>query len=246
MAALSEGRYDVETESVLLRGEGGDPVSAFHARPDGMPTRGLVVHPDIGGNRPLFDDLCRRLATHGVAVICPEPFARAVTAGVDLSDLDRRMAYVAKLDDQQQIGDLERAADYLVVNDDVSDVAILGFCMGGMYAVKAAATDRFDRAVAFYGMIRVPEGWRHPELAEPLATASAVCPTLAIFGDADPYTPAADIDALRAAWSGRDDCDIVIYAGAEHGFAHDADRPSHRAEDAADAWNRTLAFLGAE
>ena len=103
MAALSEGRYDVETESVLLRGEGGDPVSAFHARPDGMPTRGLVVHPDIGGNRPLFDDLCRRLATHGVAVICPEPFARAITAGVDLSDLDRRMAYVAKLDDQQQI-----------------------------------------------------------------------------------------------------------------------------------------------
>ena len=246
MAALREGRQDVETESVTLRGYDGDPVAAFHARPDGMPSRGLVIHPDIGGVRPLFEDLARRLASHGIAVMCPEPFARALASGVDLSDLDRRMAQVGLLDDESQIGDLELAADYLVVHDDVSEVAVLGFCMGGMYALKAAATERFDRAVAFYGMIRVPEGWRHPELAEPLATASAVCPTLAIFGDADPYTPAADIDALRAAWSGRDDCDIVIYAGAEHGFAHDADRPSHRAEDAADAWNRTLAFLGVE
>lgn len=241
---MTEGRLDVETESVVLRGEGGDLVPAFHARPDGMPRRGLVVHPDIGGNRPLFDDLCRRLATHGAAVICPEPFARALSSGVDLSDLDRRMAYVAKLDDAQQLGDLERAADYLVVNDDVSDVAVLGFCMGGMYALKAAATDRFDRAVSFYGMITVPEGWRHAELAEPLATAPTVCSTLAIFGSADSYTPAADIDALRTAWTERDDCEVVVYEDAEHGFVHDPDRPAHRAADAADAWTRTLAFLG--
>ena len=244
MAPLIEARHDVETESVVIRGEGGDLIPAFHARPDGMPQRGIVVHPDIGGNRPLFDDLCRRLATHGAAVICPEPFARGLASGVDLSDIDRRMAYVAKLDDAQQLGDLERAADYLVVNDDVSDVAVLGFCMGGMYALKAAATERFDRAVAFYGMVTVPEGWRHDELAEPLESAATVCPTLAIFGSADPYTPAADIDALRSAWSGRDDCEVVVYEDAEHGFVHDADRPAHRAADAADAWNRTLAFLG--
>ena len=208
-----------------------------------MPRRGVVLHPDIGGLRPLFEDMCRRLATHDIAVCAPEPFARALASGVDLTDLNQRMAHVAELDDELQIGDLERAADYLVVNDDVSDVAILGFCMGGMYAVKAAATGRFDRAVAFYGMVRVPTGWQSARIAEPLATAANVCPTLAIFGDADPFTPAADIDALRAAWSDRADCEIVVYEGAEHGFVHDPDRPAHRADDAADAWNRTLEFL---
>jgi carboxymethylenebutenolidase len=208
-----------------------------------MPRRGLVLHPDIMGLRPLFEDLCRRLATHGIAVCAPEPFARFDVAGADPT---ARMALVASMEDELQIGDLERAADYLVVHDDVSDVAILGFCMGGMYALKAAATDRFDRAVAFYGMIRVPEGWRSEALAEPLVTAAAACSTLAIFGAADAFTPAADIDALRSAWSGRDDCEIVVYAGAEHGFVHDADRPAHRAEDAADAWSRTLAFLGVD
>jgi len=244
MAALREGRFDeVEVDTIDLRGTDGEPVPAIHARPEGMPKRGLVLHPDIMGLRPLFEDLCRRLATHGIAVCAPEPFAR-----FDVTELDPmgRMQLVASMEDELQIGDLERAADHLVVHDDVSDVAILGFCMGGMYALKAAATGRFDRAVAFYGMIRVPEGWRGEALAEPLATASSVCPTLAIFGDADPYTPAADIDALRAAWADRDDCEIVVYREAEHGFVHDADRPAHRADDAADAWARTLAFLGVD
>ena len=60
-----------------------------------------------------------------------------------------------------------------------------------------------------------------------------MCPTLAIFGSVDPWTPAADIEALRAAWSGRPDCEIVVIEGADHGFVHDPDRPVHRADDAA-------------
>ena len=70
-----------------------------------------------------------------------------------------------------------------------------------------------------------------------------MCPTLAIFGDADPFTPAADLDALRVAWRDRPDCEIVVYPDAEHGFVHDPTRPAHRANDAADAWRRTLAFV---
>lgn len=243
MAALVEGPEEVDGERIVLPGDDGTPVDAIHVRPDGMPSRGVVVHPDVMGLRPLFDDLCRRLATHGYAVVAPEPFARLP----ERDDLDpaSRMAHVPELTDAEQIGDLEVAADWLVVHDDVSNVAVLGFCMGGMYALKAAATGRFDRAVAFYGMIRVPERWRGPGLREPLETAADVCPTLAFFGGADPYTPPADIDALRAAWRGLPDREIVVYDEAEHGFVHDAERPAHRAGDAADAWARTLRFLDA-
>jgi carboxymethylenebutenolidase len=70
-----------------------------------------------------------------------------------------------------------------------------------------------------------------------------VCPTLAIFGGQDGYSPAADIDALRAAWANRPDCQIVVYDEADHGFVHAPERPTHRADDAADAWRRALAFL---
>jgi carboxymethylenebutenolidase len=244
MAALEEGPFEAEVERITLRGEGGEPVDAIHARPDGLPIRGIVMHPDVMGIRPLFDDLCRRLATHGFAVCAPEPFAHLDNR--DELDPPARLERVKDLEDSVQIGNLERAADYLVVHDDVSDVAVMGFCLGGMYALKAAATDRFDRAVVFYGMIRVPEPWRSPNLAEPLDVAGAMAPTLAILGANDPYTPPADIDALRDAWGGRDGFEVIVYEGAEHGFVHDADRPAHRAEDAADAWSRVLAFLGAK
>lgn len=243
MAALAEGPHAVEVEHLILEGADGTPVDAVHARPEGIPTGGLVVHPDIGGLRPLFSDLCRRLATHGFAVCATEPFARVPAGERDQLDLEARMGQVSGLSDDLQVGDLERAADFLVVTDDVAGMAVMGFCMGGMYTLKAAARGRFDRAVAFYGMVRLPEGWRGPGQGEPLDGAADVCPTLAVMGGAGAFVPDADVDALRAAWSARPDCEIVVYPGAEHGFVHDPDRPAHRSDDAAGAWSRALAFL---
>lgn len=244
MAALVEGPIDdVEVERIVLTGEDGASVEAAHARPTGMPRAGVVLHPDVGGFRPLFEDLARRLATHGFSVICPEPFARALAADVDLGDIDKRMAYVSKLDDKMQLGDLERAADRLVIDDGITEVSVVGFCLGGMYALKAAATERFDRAVSFYGMVRVPEIWQGPGQADALETATDACATLALFAGHDQLVPSTDVEALRAAWADRTDCEIVTYPEAEHGFVHDPDRPGHRADDSANAWRRTLTFL---
>ena len=243
MAELREGTEAAFVERVTLRGIDGVEVEAIHARPEGMPRSGIVLHPDIMGVRPLFDDLCRRLATHGFAVCCPEPFTRAPANVREADAPQARMAYVKQLQDELQIGDLEAAADYVVIHDDVSEVAVMGFCMGGMYALKAAAGERFDRAVAFYGMIRVPEDWRTPTLREPLDAIADACPTLAIIGGVDHFTPPADVEALRTAWADRPDCEVVVYPEAEHGFVHAPERPAHRAEDAADAWSRVLGFL---
>jgi carboxymethylenebutenolidase len=244
MAALREGSVsDVTVEAVPLVVDGLE-VPAVHARPDGMPTAGLVLHPDIGGLRPLFEDMARRLATHGLAVCVIEPFAaqpESVRASVET-----RLAHVRDLDDTQQMDMLAAAADLLVVEDDVARVSVLGFCMGGHYVFKAASIDRFDAAVSFYGMVRAPEAWRGPNhRIDPLSVAAQMAPTLAYFGANDPWTPAADIADLRAAWSGRTDCEIVVVEEAEHGFIHDPDREVHRADDAALAWERALQWVGA-
>ncbi len=243
MGALAEGSHDTTVETrMLVRDDCEVPV--VHARPDGMPHAGIVVHPDIMGLRPLFEDMARRIASHGFAVCIVEPFARVdVATRAATDDVMVRMGWVSNLDDDDQLGDLEAAADLLVIEDDVSRVGVLGFCMGGMYALKAAATGRFDAAVSFYGMVRVPENWHGPNLAEPLASAAQACSMLAIFGSADAMTPPNDIDALRQAWHGRDDCEIVVVEGAEHGFVHAPDRPAHRPDDAARLWTKALDFL---
>ena len=65
MGYLKEGpELDVTVVERTLTVDGYD-VPIVHARPDGMPKAGVVLHPDIGGLRPLFDDMARRLATHG-------------------------------------------------------------------------------------------------------------------------------------------------------------------------------------
>lgn len=243
MAALREGPFgDVVVETTAMSVDGVD-VPVVRARPEGVPVAGVVVHPDIMGLRPLFEDLCRRLATHGLAVACVEPFARIPADERAALDPPARMERIAALSDDVQIGDLEAAADRLVIDDDVSRVSVLGFCMGGHFVLKAAARGRFDAAVAFYGMVTVPGAWQGPGLRSPLDTAADVCPTLAVFGSVDPWTPADEIEALRTAWADRDDCEIIVVDGADHGFVHDPDRPTHRPDDAARVWERALEWI---
>jgi dienelactone hydrolase len=205
------------------------------ARPDGQAASGLVVIPDIHGLRPLFDELCARIAAEQHLVVCAaEPFP-----GQDLgTDVEARFAAVARLRDDDVLRDVSEAADAT----GCATVALIGFCMGGMYALKAAKLGRFSRIVSFYGMIRVPDNWRGEGHGEPLdavrtPSASAV---LAIIGGQDPYTPPADVAALELAGA-----TVVRYPEADHGFVHDPARPTHRADDAADAWAEAWQFLHA-
>jgi len=208
------------------------------ALPDGTATRGVVVIPDIGGMRPLFDDLVARLAAEqSWAVGAFEPFP-----GQDLPTLDDRFAAVPQLVDEDVLRDAVATADLLAERAAVDRVAVIGFCMGGMYTYKAAATGRFDRAVPFYGMIRLPLAWRGPAQREPLADLgrAGTCPILSIIGGKDPYTPPEDVAVLG---DYRRLVQTATYADAEHGFVHDPDRPAHRPDDAADAWRRVVEFL---
>lgn len=197
--------------------------------------RGLVIAPDLMGRRPLFDRMAARLASaHNWNVVVVEPFrGRSFTTDTT----DERHAVVGELDDDDIVGDLVDAADRL----EVEPVAMIGFCMGGMYTLKASASHRFDRLVSFYGMIRVPERWRGPGQREPLQLlkhAEDPAAILAIVGTEDHYTPPDDVDALVGTG-----VQVVSYQGAEHGFVHDPDRPTHRPDDAADAWTRLHAHL---
>lgn len=203
--------------------------------PPEQATRGLVVAPDIAGLRPLFDDMVARLAAeHGWAVIAPEPYP-----GQEDVPVEQRLS--APLDVDRVQRDLLDAADDIARRADVSRVGVLGFCMGGMSTFRAAGSGRFDRAVSFYGMIRPPAQWSTAG-GDPLDALARpeCCPVLAILGGVDRWTPASDIDALKATGA---HVTARVYDEADHGFVHDPSRPSHRAGDAADAWRWAVDFL---
>src|SRR5439155_593603 len=83
-------------------------------------------------------------------------------------------------------------ADHLAAADGVGSVSVMGFCMGGAFTLKAAATGRFERAVSFYGLVRTPPEWAGKSLRDALDVVGDACPTLAIFGEVDPFVPPAD------------------------------------------------------
>ena len=201
-------------------------------------TRALVVVPDIWGLRELYAQMVDDLAARtGWSVVAIEPFPGQSLGGADDPDgFDQRSSALRSIDDARLLGDAVAAAELT----GCADAGLIGFCMGGMYALKAAALDRFDAVVGCYGMIRVPDAWAGPGQGQPLDAVARRGDTavMAIVGTVDAWTPPADVDALEAAGA-----TVVRYEGADHGFVHDPSRPAHRPDDAADAWNRAIGFL---
>jgi dienelactone hydrolase len=143
---------------------------------------------------------------------------------------------VPTLSDETHLRDLHEAADAL----STPIVGLIGFCMGGMYCFKSARSERFKKIVSFYGMITIPSGWQSATQGEPLnylQTGNAER-VLAIIGGKDHYTPPTDVAELQ-----NHGVQTEIYSDAEHGFAHDASRPAHRAQDAKNAFALAHAWL---
>jgi carboxymethylenebutenolidase len=215
-------------------------VPYFTAKPSG-PTEGragLVVVMEGNGISQQLLRVCQRFAAEGFVVAAPDLFHR-----FGGSDADRAAAdgWYGKLRPEDGLADVAAAAAELR-SVGVASVGITGFCMGGMFTLKAAGTGRFHRAVAFYGMLRVPDHWRGEGTIEPLDAVAApgACPAMAIVGTLDQWTPPDDVAAAEAAG-----VVVVPYEGADHGFVHDDSRPAHRPADAADAWRRAIDFLSA-
>ena len=186
---------------------------------------GLVIIPDVMGLRPLFFDMVKHLASEWDINVC----SFELYPELEHLNVEERLEAASRLEDSRVVGDAIEAADALQSDK----VAILGFCMGGMYTLKAVSSQRFSKHCSFYGMIRVPEAWKSEGHSEPISclqkgNAESV---LAIVGSEDTWTPKEDVDLLSSTG-----VTVVSYEGADHGFVHDSSRPAHRPLDAADAW----------
>jgi carboxymethylenebutenolidase len=210
----------------------GTPAEIVHPQ-TGRPKAGIVLVPDIMGLRPLFEEHCARLSKEWKVSVCaPELFP-----GMEKLNVDQRMKKVKTFNDELKIEDILAAAQ----RTGCDTVHVVGFCMGGMYALKAAANERFTKAVSFYGMIRVPKQWKGKGQAEPLELLAerGAAHVMEVVGTKDPYVPVDDAKALEELGA-----TVVIYKGAEHGFVHDPERPAHRPKEAKDAWTKAKKFLG--
>jgi carboxymethylenebutenolidase len=225
----------------------------FFAAPDsGGPAPGVVMIHDVWGLSGHTRSLAGRLADRDFAVLAVNLYRRDPELQIDDPG-----PWMRSLSDPAVLEDLRLAARFVKDRPECNGrVGVVGFCMGGMYALMAACSDLgFSAAVPFYGLLSHRHGILHDPAGldparkprEPLAMAGELsCPLLAFFGGQDTFIPLSDVRELeRGLAHARADWEVVVVPDAGHAFMNDTRIEAYRPEAAEMAWGRLADFLRA-
>jgi len=224
----------------------GGEIPAYRALPAGAgPFPVVLVVQEIFGVHEHIRDVCRRFAKAGYLALAPELFARQgdVSRITDVQEIVATV--VSRVPDAQVMADLDAAVAFAGRGGrgDTARLAITGFCWGGRIVwLYAAHNPRLKAGAAWYGRLGGATDPLHPK--HPLDVAGELkAPVLGLYGGADAGIPGDSVEQMRAALrAAGGPSEIVVYAGAPHGFHADY-RDSYREEPARDGWQRTLAWF---
>jgi carboxymethylenebutenolidase len=229
---------DLSTLSTALGGSPG--LLGYLARPSGpAPWPGVVlVHEAFG-----LDDVMRRqadrLAVAGYLTLAPDLFTGGSTRRCLVSTLRALRAGTGRA-----FQDITAARSWLLESPDCTGkLGVIGFCMGGAFALATADTG-WNVAAPNYGLLPKP------------AVLEQACPMVASYGGRDFSLRGAAAELERALTVAGIEHDVKEYPGAGHCFMNDAPvgpwslRPLLRIagikpqpESAADAWRRIESFF---
>jgi carboxymethylenebutenolidase len=194
----------------------------------------VAVHGDFGVTDAVKGH-ARRLAERGYLTLVPDLYR-----GDKPADLIDAHILSRGLPEDRVLADLKAAVDYLTDRPDVRPgrVGILGWDMGGGYALDAARADgRLRAVVVCYGRLTT----------DPALLASLNTSVLGIFAGKDEGITATTIRQFEAAMrkAGKRVAGAHIYRDCDPGFL-DPSGSARAAEARADAWKQIDAYLDAE
>lgn len=198
----------------------------------------VAIHGDFGLTDAI-DANARRLARLGYVVLAVDLYrGEKVDSLLDAHILDRG------LPEERTRADLQAAVDFLTRQDEVdaNAIGVIGWDMGGGYALDTARGDRRLRAaITCYGRLVTDA-----ELLRPMRAA-----VLCLCAGKDEGNPPETREAFRQAMhaSGRRLDGPHVFAAAEHGFLNPSPHTESPAPDPAtveQAWQVIERFLAAE
>jgi carboxymethylenebutenolidase len=214
----------------------GDPGTA----PPDRRWPGVVVVHEIFGLSDSVRQQADRMASAGYLAFAPDlytgkPWVRCVRGAIQQVRSGSGPAFTA----------IEAARAWLASRPDCSGkTGVIGFCLGGGFALLCAPRDGFAAASVNYGNV--------PTDAE--AALEGACPVVASFGARDPMgiKPAERLEKALTALGVPHD--VKIYPNAGHRFMTEAQGPlaplarfarmGYDPEAAEDSWRRILLFFG--
>jgi carboxymethylenebutenolidase len=235
---------DIDLSDLAAARAGSQPLRGYLASPPGTgPWPAVVMIHEIFG----LDDVMRghadRLASFGYLTLAVDLFSAGSTARCLVSTMTAMMRGRGRA-----FADISAAHDYLAGSPDCTGkIGVIGFCIGGGFALLTA-NNGFDAAAVNYGQLP-----RH--LDEKVVGA---CPIVGNYGGRDPSLRGAARRLDAALDSAGVIHDVKEYPAASHAFLNDAEagprvlRPLLRVagigpepDSAKDAWNRIERFFAA-
>jgi carboxymethylenebutenolidase len=224
--------------------------------PDGPdsqgPWPGVVMYPDAGGIRDIFDEMAAKLAGFGYAVLLPDIYYRhgdwapidMATAFGDPPERKRLMSMMASVTPDIMTSDAGAFFDYLAGRPEVSGerFGTTGYCMGGRTALMVAGRQpgRVAAAASFHGGGLATDSPDSPHLRADQIRAAVYVAGAENDGSFTPEQAEQLDKALTAAGVAHT---IETYP-AEHGFAV-PDNPPYDAAAAERHWTAMREFFGA-
>jgi len=173
-----------------------------------------------------------RFASKGLVALAPDLY-RGRTA----SSPDEAHELMRGLPEDRAMADLKAAVDYLAARPDVDPkrIGVIGWCMGGGYALRLATIEPRLKATAVnYGSL----------VTDRDAITRINSQILGNFGGADRGIPAEDVKKFGALLTQYGKLgDIKVYDGAGHAFMNPNNKQGYDGAAAQDAWNRIDRFF---
>jgi carboxymethylenebutenolidase len=191
----------------------GGALPGYLATPTGSgPWPGVVVLHDLAGMSSDLRNQADWLADAGYLAVAPDLFRgrRRATCMI-------RMIRQTLRGSGPTFDDIAGAGGWLAERPDCTGrIGVIGFCLGGGFALLMAAEHRFDAASVNYG----PVGKKTYD--EEVLTGA--CPIVASYGAKDPGLRGAGERLERILSAAAVDHDVKTYPGVGHAFMNDHDR----------------------
>jgi len=226
-AAFAATSQDVSYKS------GDETVHSLLFTPPGKgPFPGIVVIHEYWGLNDWVKEQASKLADQGYAALAVDLYRGKVA---DTPDVAHEL--MRGLPEDRAARDLHAAVEYLKSSPNVKKdrIAAIGWCMGGGLALNLALTEPTLTAVVInYGHLST----------DPAAIQKIHAAVLGNFGGQDRGIPPDDVKKFEETLKKEGkQADIKIYPDAGHAFQNPNNKSGYRAEDTADAWQRTVNFL---
>jgi carboxymethylenebutenolidase len=220
----------------------GHPMRVYLDMPAGRASApGVVVIMHGPGLDRFIEDRVEDLARQGYVAAAPDLYHRQPS---DVADM---MARISQLKDPEIVADVDATVAHMrgLPRPNVTELAVLGFCMGGRitYMLAGARPNTWKAAGVFYGG-NIMKNWG--EAPTPLElTKNIACPMIGFFGAEDQNPSTADVHKIDAELTkfGKSH-EFHMYDGAGHAFLNFTNADRYRETQAKDAWEKMSAFLG--